>query len=146
MKDKKLPDCLWAALIGSLVFIFFPCSSWIPESFKVKMAWSEVSMVWPQKSRAYSVYFPPGFSLGFQCQQNGRTELQPLWSYLLLLFKWPALLSCINNYFCFYTHRFQPYMGPGINICSIILFRYPTERRRFFQSFLGSSSVGSYFS
>ena len=44
---------------------------------------------------AYSVHFPPVFSLGLPCQQTGRTELKPLWKNLPLLLKWPALLICI---------------------------------------------------
>ena len=64
MKDTKRPDCLWADVRGLLVFIFLPSSSWTPESFKVKTAWSDVSMVWPQKSKRLLSPFPPGFHWG----------------------------------------------------------------------------------
>ena len=52
MKDKKRPYRLWDASIRLLVFILFPYSSLIPESFKMKMAWSDVSMVWPRKPKS----------------------------------------------------------------------------------------------
>ena len=48
MNNKKLPDCLWPAASASH---FLPCSSWRLESFKVKMAWSDTSMVWPRKPK-----------------------------------------------------------------------------------------------
>ena len=38
MKDTKLPDCLWAAVSGFLMLIFFPSSSFIPVSVKIKVA------------------------------------------------------------------------------------------------------------
>ena len=62
MKDKKRPDRLWVSVIGSLMFIFFPSSSWRPESFKVKMSWSDVLMVCPCKSK---IFLSPFFHLGF---------------------------------------------------------------------------------
>ena len=87
MKYKKRPDCLWVAVIGSLVFITFPSSSWRTESFKVKTACSDVSMVWPRKSKSLRSLFSTWVFTGLPCQQNGRTELQSLWHNLLLLLK-----------------------------------------------------------
>ena len=55
---------------------------------------------------ALSVHFPPGFSLGIPCQQNGLTEIQPLWRNLLLLLIWPALFSCIT--YAFFVEALVP--------------------------------------
>ena len=45
MNDKNLPDSLWAYARDKRILILFPYLSQIPEYFKVKMAWSEKSMI-----------------------------------------------------------------------------------------------------
>ena len=45
MNDKNLPDRLWDDVSGTLILILFPYLSQRPEYFKVKMAWSEKSMI-----------------------------------------------------------------------------------------------------
>ena len=49
---KKRPELLWVAARGLLIFVFFTSSSQISESFKIKTAWSDTSMVWNLKSKS----------------------------------------------------------------------------------------------
>ena len=128
---KKRSGLLWDALSGFLTLDFFHSSSWIPESFKIRTDWSDTSMVCPCKSnillRPSSIWVWPGLPY----HQNGYTVLQLLWRSLILLFKWPALLSYITYAFNLYKHLFQPSMEPGMKICSVLLFWSPQERRSF---------------
>ena len=61
MNDTKWPDRLWVDVSGSLVLILFPSSSWRPEYFEVKMAWSNTPMVWPRMLDILFSIFSPIF-------------------------------------------------------------------------------------
>ena len=91
---QKWPQCLLAAVNGSLMLIYFLIHhedsnslSW--KRLGQKFQWS-VTINWI----FYSACFPPGFLLVLQCQQNRQTGLWPIWRSLLLLLKLLALLSC----------------------------------------------------
>ena len=101
-------------------------------------------MIWPCKSKSLLSQFSTWVLTRAPILKNGHIGLQPLCCSLLLLLKWPALLSCRTYYFHLEKHWFQPLMEPDMNICYIPLFQPPPEKRSFFQSFLGSSSVGSF--
>ena len=52
VNGEKLPGCLYFAVSGLFMLIFFPSSSWRTEYFKVKTAFSDTSMVWPRKPKS----------------------------------------------------------------------------------------------
>ena len=64
------------------------------------------------------------FLSGLTCQQNGHTELQPLWLSLLLILKCPVPLICKTCDFCLWKHWIQPYMEPDMITCSTPLFLF----------------------
>ena len=57
-ENKKQPDFLWDDVRGLIIFIFSPSSSWRPECFKARMAWSDTPMVSPQKLKRLILPFP----------------------------------------------------------------------------------------
>ena len=131
---QKRPYCLWPTVSGLLILVLLPSSSWRPEYFIVKRLGQKHQWSGPGNQIAYWDHFYLGFNRGSHINKNEQKGLQSLWHSLLLLMKWPSLLSCKIKK----KDLFQTLLELDMNICSIILFQYPPERRIFFQSFLGS--------
>ena len=130
--EKKRPNSLWAVVSGSLMLILFPSSSQRPISVKIKRLDQTHQFSDPGSLIYYTVHFPPRFSPGIPCQQNGHTVIQPLWHSLLLLLKLPVPLICKNSSFCLCNNWFQPSLEPDKGNCYIPMFLFLHGRQCFF--------------
>ena len=141
--NKKIPDHLWDAVNGSITLLCFPSSSWINKYFKVKKAWSDTSMVWPQKSKSLLIPFSTWVSTRSPMSTKRDHRAPTFWCSLIFLLRWPALFICKNCAFCLWKSWFQPYLEPDMNTCYILLFTSPQERLIFLLAFFGSFLAGS---
>ena len=137
MKYTKRPDLLWATVKGSLTLVYFPSLSWRTKSFKIKTAWSDISMVWPVKSKSLlSPFFSLGFTQGYHVNKTGAEGSKVCgavssysWNGLQCWFVELMLFICIiigyNNhwdliwtyvpYYCFsYPRRSRAFSNPSL--------------------------------
>ena len=74
---QKRPDLLWSVVRGSLTLVLFTYLSWRPESFKIKTAWSDTSMVWTRKPKSllhpFSAWFLTGDTISTKRAQKAPT-------------------------------------------------------------------------
>ena len=134
MKDKKRPTILWDAVSGSLTLVLFPYSSRRPRSFKMKPAWSDTSIIWPQKPkrllRPFSTWVLTGATIStkrthraptFMAQSPPTLEMACTVVELMILIcrkigsnhRWNLMWASVT-YYCFSdTRRGGAFSGPS---------------------------------